>query len=628
MTSSSFSLPPSSFSLDAYQRERIGILRPVMQWIAEQPRREAAKAAAAARIGFGFGTIETLFRKWQSAGDDALIDKRKLPKPKKAANESLDITPEEIAKLRQLHIKCDSIQLAIEALSEWDGCSDELRELINRHKARRNYPKALRRAARITDHDRDLARGPKRFGLRAYTQLRVNTYIDAAGQEHKMIGGDLFECDDMSVNQPFWYEWPYGGDPLSDMFGVRLGRQMLACRDVATGKWLGFDLIGRVRDAYRAEDVVRFLGRIGETHGLPRLGFRLEHGVWASRSVRGVKDTTDDREKEVLGSIRDIVDIHYVKTAKGKGALEGSFDFHQSIMALEGIQIGRVRGEYEKTTALAIKCAAGRMHPASAGFLHISEIANKTESAMSRADNRPKMGRLINGVSQEMWSGATEAEPLSVVPDEKRHLFLPVKQIRRVNGGHVRYKVPHYNQLFSFAVPDTCAHLGAGYRLLVCFDPAEPHAGAMCFDAETDGRIHFDSVRGQSYGTFAFSPDAPQIDLSRSGNFDAKKQYLAAARTHFRATGMRQGTGASIDQVADGHGSSARIARGLDIARPENIPATSTRAAEALQARRTFTEKGDRATARKFRNVTSSSLLDDDENPMPGRSRITSDALL
>ena len=74
MTSSSFSLPPSSFSLDAYQRERIGILRPVMQWIAEQPRREAAKAAAAARIGFGFGTIETLFRKWQSAGDDALIE--------------------------------------------------------------------------------------------------------------------------------------------------------------------------------------------------------------------------------------------------------------------------------------------------------------------------------------------------------------------------------------------------------------------------------------------------------------------------------------------------------------------------------------------------------------------------
>ncbi len=599
MSASSFSLPPSSFALDAYQRNRIGTLRPIMQWIAAQPRREAAKEAAAERIGFGFGTIETIFRNWQSAGDAALIDKRKLPREKKPASESLVISPEERNKLRQLVIKCDSIQLALEALSEWEGCSEELRELICRHKARRNYPKALRRAARITDHDRDLARGPKRFGLRAYTQLRVNTYIDAAGHEHKMIGGDLFECDDMSVNQPFWYEWPYGGDPLSDMFGVRLGRQMLACRDVATGKWLGFDLIGRVRDAYRAEDVVRFLGRIGETHGLPRLGFRLEHGVWAARSVRGVKDTTDDREKQVLGSVRDLVDIHYVNTAKGKGALEGSFDFHQSIMALEGIQIGRHRGEYEKTTALALKCAAGRMHPASAGFLHISEIANKNESAMSRADNRPKMGRLIQGVSQELWAAAIEAEPLARVPEGKRHLFLPVKQIRRIDGGHVRYKVPFYNQLFSFAVPESCAHLGAGYRLLVCFDPADPHAGAMCFDAEVDGRRAFESAPEQSYGTFAFSPDAPQIDLTRSGSFTAKKKYLAAARTHFRATGMRQGTGASIDQVADGHGSSARIARGLDIARPENIPATSPRAAEALQARRSFAEGDAQHHARK-----------------------------
>lgn len=616
-------------TLDAYQRERIGILRPIMLAAHESDNISAAIQAAKDRVGFSFNRLESLFLSWRAIGDAALIDKRKLPREKKPASELFPITPEEIAKLRQLAIKCDSILLAIETLAEWEGCSEELRQIIITRKARRNYPKALRQAARISDHDRDLARGPKRFRLRSYTQLRVNTYIDTAGQEHRMIGGDLFECDDMSVNQPFWYEWPYGGDPLSDMFGVRLGRQMLACRDVATGKWLGFDLIGRVRDAYRAEDVVRFLGRIGETHGLPRLGFRLEHGVWAARSVRGVRDTTDDREKEVLGSIRDIVDIHYVSTAKGKGALEGAFDFHQSIMALEGIQIGRVRGEYEKTTALALKCAAGRMHPQHAGFMHISELADKTDGAFGRADTRPKMGRLIQGVSQEMWTTATAAEPLSTVPDEKRHLFLPVKQIRRIEGGHVRYKVPHYGHLFSFAVPASCAHLGNGYRLLVCFDPADPHAGASCFDAEIDGRRDFHSAPEQPYGVFQFAPDAPQIDLTRSGSFQKKKDYLAAARTHFRATGMRQGTGASIDQVADGHGSSARIARGLDIARPENIPATSQRAADALQARRTFVESGDRAVARKLRNVSSAALLDDDENEMPGtHHRISSEALL
>lgn len=602
-------------TLDAYQRQRIGTLRPLMQMIAQHPRREIAKRIAADAAGFGFGTIETIFSKWQREGDAALVDRRKLARGRKPASENFPITEEERAKLRQLTIKCDSILLAIEELAEWEDCSEELRAIILARKARRNYPKALRRAARITDHDRDLARGAKRFRLRSYTQLRVNTYIDAAGQEHKMTGGDLFECDDMSVNQPFWYEWPYGGDPLSDMFGVRLGRQMLACRDVATGKWLGFDLIGRVRDAYRAEDVVRFLGRIGETHGLPRLGFRLEHGVWASRSVRGVKGTTDEQEKKVFGSLSDIVDIHYVNTAKGKGGLEGGFDFHQSIMALQGIQIGRHRGEYEKTTSLMLKCAAGRMHPAHAGFMHISELAEKNDAAMLRADNRPKMGRLLQGISQEMWDADVSASPLATVPQEKRHLFMPVKQVRPISGGHVRYKVPHYGHLFSFAVPESCAHLGNGYRLLVCFDPADPYAGAMVFDAEVEGRRDFNAAPEQAYGIFPFSPDAPQLDLSNSGNFDRKRKYLAAARTHFRATGMRQGTGASIDQVADGNGSSVRIARGLDIARPENIPTGNTRAAEALQSRRNFVEAAPRAQARKYSGVSTGDLLDEDDEP-------------
>jgi hypothetical protein len=570
---------------DAYQRSRISTLRPLMQFIATHPRKEEAKAIAASRAGFSKGRMEALYLTWRRLGDDALVKKSKLPKGRKAAADCLQISPEERDKLRQLVIKCDSILLAIEELADWEDCSDELRTLINTRRARRNYPKALRQAARITDHDRDLARGPKRFGLRAYTQLRDLSYIDAAGQEHGMIGGDLFECDDMSVNQLFWYEWPYGGDPLSNMFGVRLGRQMLACRDVARGKWLGFDLIGRVRDAYRAEDVVRFLGRIGETHGLPRLGFRLEHGVWAARSIRGVKDTNDNAEKKVLGSVRDLVDIHYATTAKGKGALEGSFDFLQSLLSFEGIQIGRVRGEYEKTTSIALKCAQGRQHPADAGFLHISELAERINRAMDRADNRPKMGRLIQGVSQEMWNADMDAAPLFTVPENKRHLFLPVKQIRRIEGGHVRYKVPHYSHLFSFRVPEHLAKLGNGYRLLVCFDPSDPHAGALCFDAEVDGRRDFHSAPEQAYGIFPFSPNAPQIDLTKSNGYEEKKAYLAAARTHFRATGMRQGTGASIDQVSDGHGSSTRIARGVEVARPENIPAGDNRAAAALHAR-------------------------------------------
>jgi len=623
-------MDPASFTLDAYQRNRIGTLRPIMQMIDAAEHTTNAINAAVARVGFSFKRLEKLFHEWRDAGDAALLDKRKLPKAKKAASDVLNITDEELRVLRSAAIKTDSILLAIEVLAESEECRPELRELILRHKARRNYPKALRRAARITKEDKSLARGQKGFGLLVHVQYRDNTWKDSAGNTHPLIGGDIFECDDMSVNQPFWYEWPYGGDPLSDMFGVRLGRQVLFCRDVARQKWLGFDMIGRVRDAYRAEDVVRFLGLIGETHGLPRLGYRLEKGVWASRSVRGVKGiANDDTEKTVFGSVRDVVDIHYVKDSHGKGGIEGAFDFLQSLLGLDGIQIGRHRGEYEKTTQLALQCAAGRKHPASCGFLHMSELADRINVRMDQADNRPKQGRLFQGISQEAFASDVTEHPLSSVPAEKRHLFMPVKTVRPIHGGHVRCKVPHYGHLFSFAVPASCAHLGSGYKLLVCFDPSAPTAGAMVFDAEVDGRRDFDAVAEQPYGVFQFSPDAPQLDFSRTGNYQGKKEYLAASRRLFRATGMRQGTGASIDQVADGYGSSARIARGVDLARTENIPAESPRAAEALQARRTFVESGDRATARKLRKVSSAALLDDDENEMPGApSRISSEALL
>ena len=582
-------------TFDAYQRERVGTLRPIMQWIATQPRRGPAMKTAAARVGFSDRTLEALFSRWNVDGDMALIEKRRLPKAKKAASESLNISGEERNKLRQLVLKCDSIPFALEAFADLPDTREELRELINRHRSRRNYPRILRRAAMTTPEERDLARGPKCFHLHMSTQLRTNTWVDSAGVEHELRGGDIFECDDMSLNQPFWYEWPYGGDRLSDMFGVRLGRQMLASIDTATGKWLGFDLIGRVRDAYRAEDVVRFLGRICDTAGVPRLGFRLERGVWASRSVRGVKGVRDDGEREVFASIRDAVAIHYVYRPKAKGIIEGSFDMLQTILSLSGIQIGRERGEYEKATAAMLKCADGRMHPQKAGFPHINEIAQRVADAMQTADDRPKMGRLLKGIPQERFDTDVTSAPLLAVPEEQRHLFLPVKKLARIDGTFARVKAPHYAHTFSFAVPDRLALLGRGYRLLVCFDPADPHAGARVFDAESADGLHFDSVAGQSYGIFAFAPDAPQMNFSNAEKSGQGKSYSAAARTHFRATGMRQGTGASIDQVADGHGSSTRIARGLNIAAPENLPPTNPRAAEALHARCNHVAGGQRA---------------------------------
>lgn len=610
-------------ALDQYQRERVGLLRPLMQMIAEANRRELAKREAAIKCGLSFARIESLFLDWKKRGDEALIEKRKLTRSKKRASEIISLTDAETNSLRRLSAQCNSIPFAIECFADLPETRTELRTLINSRRASRNYPKALRRAARITPEMSDLARGNKRFSLHATTQFRTNTWIDSAGVEHLLTGGDLFECDDMSLNQPFWYEWPYGGDDLSDKFGVRLGRQMLACIDTATGKWIGFDLIGRVRDAYRAEDVIRFLGRIGDNVGLPRLGFRLERGVWASRSVRGVKGTRDEDEQKTFASIRDVVNVHYVYSPKAKGVIEGSFNLLQTILATTGIQIGRKRGEYEKTTSLALKCAAGGMHPKDAGFPHINEIAERVHQAMHTANARQKNGRLLTGIPSEKFEASIIERPLKNIPTSKDYLFLPVRQIRPITGGFLRYRVPHYSHIFSFAVPEGLAHLGRGYRLLLCFDPANPHAGARVFDAENDSRLHYESTPNQDYGTFEYVEDKPQLDFS--GRTKQRSAYAAAARTTFRSLGMQIGTGASIEQVADGRGSSICLQRNGNSSASVRQRA-ETHAEDALNTRQNYIRKNDRSLGRTMPGITSNSLLsaEDGNEPIFPRTQINS----
>jgi len=573
--------------MDFFQRQRIGLLRDLMQMIDHAPRGCRGKAydVASGRCGLSPKRLEKLYSIWRKEGDDALIEGRKLKKEKTSAADRLPIAPDDRKLLQNYVRRCDSMQYAIEAAAEDPRCSAPLRDYIRGYRMTRNYPKALLAAARASTLDRALMRGKKAFEAESYTQLRKNVILTDDGFIN-LEGGDLFECDDMSLNQPFWYEWEYGGDPLSDQHGVRIGRQMLAAVDVATGKWLGFDLIGRVRDAYRAEDVLRFLGRICDCYGIPRYGFRLERGVWMSNSIRGVREVTDDDEKITIGSVTDIVDIDYVWKSKAKAIIEGSFDFLQTILSLTGVTIGRKRGEYEETTRLMLQCATGLKHPKDIGLRHMNEAAEVVQDAMEKADNRPKMGRLLRGIPLEKFSAAVIARPLARVPEESAHLFLPVKQIRPIDGGFVRCKVPHYKTQFSFRVPPECAGLGNGYHLHVCFDPAMPDEGARVLDAESDRRRVFESVEGQLYGVWEYREDAPQLDRrtkkTREGYVE-KKEYQAAARTAFRSTGTAVGTGASIDHMNDGNGKVATIASGI-------VPRTAaaradSRAVKAIQAR-------------------------------------------
>jgi hypothetical protein len=608
-------------TLDHYQKTRVATLRAVMQQLRSAPHLQSALTLFARTTGMSVPRLKTVYYDWQKRGDEALVNKRKMKRAVAATRASLwALSEREQQALRQYALKTDSVPMAIEAFADSEKCSDQLRAVIAGYRATRNYPRPLCRAARVTPEERAINRGDRRFQLASHVQFRANRWVDAAGIEHPLVGGDLFEMDDMSLNQPFWYEWPYGGDPLSDRFGVRLGRQMLAAVDTATAFPVGFDLVGRVRDAYRAEDVVRFIDRICRTHGVPRLGLRLERGVWAARTVRGVAGANDEEERELISSVRDVVPIEYVYSPNTKGVIEGWFNLLQRVLALSGIQIGRTRGEFERTTQLMLQVNNGRRHPADCGFPHLMETAATVQKAFERLADRVKKGRILRGVPREKFVQALQDRPLAPIAEERAHVLQPVKQVRPVDRGFVRVRVPHYRSTFSFEVPAEFAHLGTGYKVLVCFDPAEPDLGARILDAESDRRRDYDAQAGMFYGTWAYVPDAPQIDYSDAPASNHKREYLAAARTAFRATGMVPGTGASVDQVHNGTGRVRRVERHLESNTGASPADEITRIAQAAQDGRRAHVRGPQPTARAtalqqaFRS-DAAALLNDDETP-------------
>lgn len=317
-------------------------------------------------------TIKKWRKRYAAGGIQALENEHSSGRP--ALSDCL--TDEHIAAIRELVLKTDSISLAYDMFKDRADCPPEISEALADRKSGGHIPRSLRRVAGVTPEVKALHRGEKGFGLMAFTTLRNDIEIMPDGSRRKIEPGDWLELDDMSMNQPFCYETACpacGANPkfdgeykepgpgcskLAHRWGMEVGRQSLWCIDVASAKWLGFELIGRARDAYKAEDILRFLRRIFQTYGMPRRGLRLERGIWASKKVKGHELTPevrndgdyedalngyelpamDDTEKKVIvGGLAQLgLEVKYVYSPHTKGMIESSFDHLQSIMNAMG----------------------------------------------------------------------------------------------------------------------------------------------------------------------------------------------------------------------------------------------------------------------------------------------------
>lgn len=406
------------------------------------------------------------------------------------------LSEEEALALRAHCLKHDSMRYAIEQFARDERCSADTRTKILEEldrAARRSrdpqWPVSLQRAARVTANERAEFRGKKHLQSIALAPRKGMFWEDASGQRHLIRSHTAWMMDDYSTNQPYVIEVPVweGGRVVGTT--PQVCRQMLVCGDLYSGMWLGVESIGRERDAYRAEDILRFILHCIDAHGTMPQRLILERGRWDSKAVHGI-EVWDGHRHVLWGGLGALMEVSNGFDSRHKAALESNLSVLQTALHHTGADIGRKRGEFELATTKMLAVNAGRLDPRAAGFLEQAASEELHAKAMDALNRRPKTREAFDKpvVPMDLMEDAIVPRPL---PVSERWRFCPVKReatIRR--GGLIEVAVKEYPRSFLFAVngveENVC--LENGYAVLIAFDPARPDLGCHVANAEMGSR--------------------------------------------------------------------------------------------------------------------------------------------
>lgn len=481
--------------------------------------------------------------------------------------------------LRALALMHGSFAFAIERFVLDAECSEQTREIIAaeldkaaQEQRRPRWPESLRREIMPRADEEALFRGSRTFASTEHSPRKGMFWEDAEGHHIPIRSLDVWTMDDYSTNQPYIIETEEG---------PRLCRQVLAALDVYSAGWLSVEMIGRERDAYRAEDILRFIERTIDGAGTMPLALLLERGRWDSKAIHGIAldDLGPAFEGKTWGALDDLFHIEHGFSSRHKAVIESSFNFLQTVLAHSGRDIGRFRGEFESATKSYLAVQQGRKDPRACDFIEQDAARTAHWSAMQimNARSRERAAWEFEGralVPNDLLTNARTPE-LRPLPDNKRWLFLPEKRLGTVRSGFVECQVTNYGTL-RFEVNGVSAlHLTNGHRILVAFDPAMPALGAYVANAEPKCREGWKV--GEHLITAHHAKDVPQFSLlTRKGEPSSKAKANAAARTSFVAINPHK-LGFTHTQVHTGTGN-AQVARtGKPMVSPVKAPvATGT----------------------------------------------------
>ena len=347
-------------------------------------------------------------------------------------------------------------------------------------------------------------RGQKHYSTSTVSGRRELTEELEDGTTVALQPGRVWVMDDMSSNIPFWFEVSTdeatapGFSSMIKRHGCAVGRQGLYAWDWASGAWLGLELIGRLRDAYQASDILRFLRKLMTRYGIPDK-IVIERGVWKARCISGwasddsgslveteegwqVSDMAGDETQKITDGIRSLgVEVIYAYTPRGK-PIEGAFNHHQRLVPTflkpgEAVNIGRHAGEYEWAAKQQRRASDGVLHARDLGFIHIDRLADVAWGAMLWEGRQPKAPR--SQPPLEALTTFLSASPLRQLAQHNLAVFLPEKRNSQIRDGKIICQVN--NETVEFIAPEHFAQLGDGARVDYAFDPAEPTLGAAVY---------------------------------------------------------------------------------------------------------------------------------------------------
>lgn len=464
------------------------------------------------------------------------------------------------------------VATALLRFAEEDECPHDLASELRRGYQPIAFVRYLRR---ITPEQEARIRGAKHFLLHGVQSRRDMTVRLTDGRRAELPAGFLWELDDMSANQPFYVDGPAG-----PMFS----RQGLYARDVKSGRWLGVDLVARAREAYRAEDILRYLRRLMQIHGKPDM-LRLEQGIWRSRKISGYRVTetgavaredwdrpsmSDAERKRLQNGLEAIgVEIQWATSAHRKGGIESGFCYLQTVLATyttDLVNIGRHAGEIEHGAKQLRRVRAGSHHPSQLSFAGQDELANRIERAMVFCN--AKTSDRLKASPDDVWSRETAARPLPQLERDDLAVFLPDLSETMVRGGLLSIRAG--GQQFEFRAPQL-VELGTGYRVYVRFDASEPSLGAAIYNRDGSSANHQGYGDGELICWADYEIPGPQATVTAARGMvvtslhdrygvdadprqDLRKAQLKLVRTAFRGLPRPGQPAVRVATARDGRG--------------------------------------------------------------------------